>query len=45
MDSSKVEIYQIKDGITELLVKLENDTVWLSLLQLTELFERDKSVI
>lgn len=36
---------QAADGQATLDVKLENDTIWLSLNQLTTLFERDKSVI
>jgi len=45
MNESQIEIYQIENGSTEIQVKLENETVWLSLNQITELFERDKSVI
>jgi len=45
MNDSNIEIYQVDNGITEILVKLDNDTVWLSLNQMAELFERDKSVI
>ncbi len=45
MIDSQVEIYQTDYGKTEIFVKLENDTVWLNLNQLTELFQRDKSVI
>ena len=45
MKESQIEIYQIENGSTEIQVKLENETVWLSLNQITELFERDKSVI
>jgi hypothetical protein len=44
---SKVEllIYQGKDGLTQVSVRLQDETLWLSLMQLTELFQRDKSVI
>jgi len=42
---TNIEIYQIANGKTEISVKLENETVWLSLMQLTELFQRDKSVV
>jgi hypothetical protein len=42
---SEIILYQTEDGGTRLEVKLENETVWLSLNQLTELFQRDKSVI
>ena len=45
MEDSEIKIYKTKEGNTSIDVKLENDTVWLSLNQLTELFERDKSVI
>ena len=43
--SFNIEIYKTEDGKSEINVNLENDTVWLSLNQLSELFERDKSVI
>ena len=45
MSNSSIEIYQIEEGKPVISVMLENETVWLSLLQLTELFQRDKSVI
>lgn len=45
MQGSEIKIYKTEDGTTEIEVKLEKDTVWLSLLQLTDLFQRDKSVI
>jgi len=45
MNNSIIEIYQIENGETEISVILDHDTVWLSLAQLTELFQRDKSVI
>lgn len=45
MTNDQIIIYQTPDGETSLDVKLDNDTVWLSLNQLTALFERDKSVI
>lgn len=41
----KIVIYQTKDGNTSIDVKLENETVWLTLSQITELFDRDKSVV
>ena len=37
--------YQTEDGRTRLQVRLDAETVWLSLNQLAELFQRDKSVI
>jgi len=45
MIDSQVEIYQADNGETEIFVKLENETVWLNLNQMTDLFQRDKSVI
>ncbi len=42
---SNINIYKTKDGKIELNVNLSDETVWLSLNQITELFERDKSVI
>lgn len=38
-------LYQTEDGKTKLEVRFKNETVWLSLNQLAELFQRDKSVI
>lgn len=47
IDSSKGEIilYQTEDGKTNIDVKLENETVWLSSEQMALLFERDRTVI
>jgi hypothetical protein len=45
MTSSSIEIYKLEGGNTEISVMLEGETVWLSLNQLTDLFQRDKSVI
>lgn len=42
---TNIEIYQLEDGKTEIVVQLENETVWLSLNQMVDLFGRDKSVI
>ena len=38
-------IYQTEDGLTKIDVRMENETVWLSLDQMAELFQRDKSTI
>ena len=38
-------IYQTEDGLTKIDVRMDNDTVWLSLEQMAELFQRDKSTI
>ncbi len=45
MNKSHIEIYKVENGQTEISVNLDNETVWLSLKQMTELFQRDKSVI
>lgn len=45
MTNDQIIIYQAADGQTSIDVKLENDTIWLSLSQLATLFGRDKSVI
>lgn len=42
---SEIILYKTEDGSTRVEVRLENGTVWLSLNQLAELFQRDKSVI
>jgi len=41
----EVVIYKAKGGKTALEVKLEQETVWLNLNQIADLFQRDKSVI
>lgn len=40
-----IVIYQTEDGRTQIDVKVGKDTLWLTLLQMAELFDRDKSVI
>ena len=42
---SEIAIYKAKDGHIELNVSLSEETVWLSLNQISELFGRDKSVV
>ena len=41
----EIIIYQTEDGITKLNVNMKDETVWLSLDQMSELFQRDKSTI
>lgn len=41
----EVIIYASEDGLTKITVNLQNETVWLSLDQTAELFQRDKSTI
>lgn len=45
MDKGQFLLYQTPDGDSQIEVKLENDTVWLSLDQMAELFQRNKSTI
>ena len=45
LNTGEIIIYQSTDNQTQIEVKLSEDTIWLSLKQLTELFMRDKSVI
>ncbi|MEI7850625.1 MAG: virulence RhuM family protein [Kiritimatiellales bacterium] len=42
---SEIMLFQTEDNRTRIEVRLENETVWLTLNQLAELFQRDKSVI
>jgi hypothetical protein len=42
---SEIIIYQSKDEITKVDVKMENETVWLSINQMTELFQTTKQNI
>ncbi|WP_303222818.1 virulence RhuM family protein [uncultured Prevotella sp.] len=45
MDKGQFLLYQTPDGDSQIEVKLQNDTVWLSLDQMAELFQRNKSTI
>lgn len=42
---NSVELYRSPTGETQIEVRFEKDTVWLSLNQISDLFGRDKSVI
>ena len=44
-NNTELIIYQTEDGKTKIDVHMENETVWLSLDQMAELFQRDKSTI
>ena len=44
-NNTELIIYQTEDGRTKIDVHMENETVWLSLEQMSELFQRDKSTI
>ncbi len=41
----EIIIYQTEDGLTKINVNMQNETVWLSLEQMADLFQRDKSTI
>lgn len=41
----EIIIYQTDDGLTKINVNMQEETVWLSLDQMAELFQRDKSTI
>jgi prophage maintenance system killer protein len=45
MNNSDIKIYQSKDGQTEVQVKFENDTVWLSQKQMALLFDKDTDTV
>ena len=43
--NNPIEIYQSADGQAQVEVRFGEETVWLSLQQMAEVFSRDKSVI
>ena len=43
--NSEIIMYQTDDGLTKIETTFDGDTVWLSIDQMAELFQRDKSVI
>lgn len=45
MEENKIIIYQTEDGQTQIDVRLENDTVWLTQAQMAELFLTDRTSI
>ena len=45
MEKSNILMYTTEDGVTKVEVTFDNDTVWLSLDQIAELFQRNKSTI
>ncbi|MEI7436744.1 MAG: hypothetical protein WCL16_08070 [bacterium] len=42
---SEIILYQTEDNRTRIEVRLENETVWLTQAQLSDLFQRERSVI
>ena len=45
MNHSNIIMYTTEDGLTKIETTFEDDTVWLSIDQMAELFQRDRSVI
>lgn len=45
MEENKIIIYQTEDGQTQIDVRLENETVWLSANQMAALFGRDEKTV
>lgn len=45
MENNKIIIYQTEDGQTQIDVRLENETVWLTQSQMAELFQTDRTSI
>jgi prophage maintenance system killer protein len=45
MNNSDIKIYQSQDGQTEVQVRFENETVWLSQKQMSQLFDKDTDTI
>ena len=45
MSKNKIEIYESTDKLIKVDVSFDADTVWLNLNQMSQLFDRDKSVI
>ena len=45
MQESNLVMYTTEDGLTKIEATFVNDTVWLSMEQMAELFQRDRSVI
>jgi hypothetical protein len=45
MTNSEILLYQTEDGQTKIDVRLEEETVWLSQIQMSELFQKERSVI
>ncbi len=45
VDNGEILIYQTEDGSTRIEVRLQDETLWLSQMQIAELFQKDKSTI
>jgi hypothetical protein len=45
MTNSEILLYQTEDGQTKIDVRLEDETVWLSIDQMSQLFQKSRSTI
>ena len=45
MEENKIVIYQTEDGQTQIDVRMENETVWLTQAQMAELFQTDRTSV
>ncbi len=45
MDNKQIEIFKSDDGVTEVEVRVDNDTVWLNQYQISDLFLTDRTSI
>jgi hypothetical protein len=45
MEATNIIIYQTEDGVTKIETRLENETVWLSIDQMAQLFQKSRSTI
>ena len=43
MENTKIIIYQTEDGNTKIETRLEDETVWLTIDQMAELFQKSSS--
>lgn len=44
-EHGSILLYQTEDGLTKIETRLENETVWLSIEQMAELFHKDRTII
>ena len=44
-NNNEIIIYQSEDGQTQVDVRMENETVWLTQAQMAELFQKDRTAI
>lgn len=42
---SEIILYQTEDGVTRVEVRLQDETVWLTVAQMAELFQRDRTSV